>query len=173
MSGDAPVSGSSVGGTPAERLRALGIVLPVAAAPVANYVAAVRSGSLLVVSGQLPLVEGRLSASGKLGGGGIGGGGIGVEKGAEAARWCMINLIAQVDAALGGLGAVRRAVRLGGFIACTPDFTQHATVMNGASDLAVAVFGENGRHARSTVGVPSLPLDAPVEVEGLFEVDGF
>ena len=173
MSGDAPVTGNSAGansaaGTPAERLRALGIVLPVAAAPVANYVAAVRSGSLLVVSGQLPLVEGRLSASGKLGGGGIG-----VEKGAEAARWCMINLIAQVDAALGGLGAVRRVVRLGGFIACTPDFTQHATVMNGASDLAVAVFGENGRHARSTVGVPSLPLDAPVEVEGLFEVDGF
>ena len=154
------------GDTPAGRLAALGIVLPAAAAPVANYVAAVRTGSLLVVSGQLPLVEGRLSASGKLGGG------ISVEKGAEAARWCMINVIAQLDAALGGLHAVRRVVRLGGFVACTPDFTQHATVMNGASDLAVAVFGENGRHARSTVGVPSLPLDAPVEVEALFEVDG-
>ncbi len=154
------------GDTPAGRLLALGIVLPAAAAPVANYVAAVRSGSLLVVSGQLPLVEGRLSASGKLGGG------VTVEKGAEAARWCMINVIAQVDAALGGLHAVRRVVRLGGFVACTPDFTQHATVMNGASDLAVAVFGEIGRHARSTVGVPSLPLDAPVEVEALFEVDG-
>ena len=154
------------GDTPAGRLAALGIVLPAAAAPVANYVAAVRTGSLLVVSGQLPLVEGRLSASGKLGGG------ISVEKGAEAARWCMINVIAQLDAALGGLHAVRRVVRLGGFVACTPDFTQHATVMNGASDLAVAVFGEAGRHARSTVGVPSLPLDAPVEVEALFEVDG-
>ncbi len=154
------------GDTPAGRLQALGIVLPTAAAPVANYVAAVRSGGLLVVSGQLPLVEGRLSASGKLGGG------VTVEKGAEAARWCMINVIAQVEAALGGLHAVRRVVRLGGFVACTPDFTQHATVMNGASDLAVAVFGENGRHARSTVGVPSLPLDAPVEVEALFEVDG-
>lgn len=153
--------------SPAARLAALGIVLPAAAAPVANYVAAVRTGSLLVVSGQLPLVEGRLSASGKLGGG------VTVEVGAQAARFCMINLIAQLDAALGGLEKVRRVVRLGGFIACTPDFTQHATVMNGASDLAVAVFGDPGRHARSTVGVPSLPLDAPVEVEGLFEVDGF
>ncbi len=151
--------------TPAERLAALGIVLPAAAAPVANYVAYARSGALLVVSGQLPLVEGRLASSGKLGGG------VTVEMGAAAARACMINIVAQLDAALGGLSAVRRVVRLGGYIACTPDFTQHATVMNGASDLAVAIFGEAGRHARSTVGVPSLPLDAPVEVEGLFEVD--
>ncbi|NPD65448.1 RidA family protein [Lichenicola cladoniae] len=148
-----------------ERLAALGIVLPVAASPVANYVAVVRTGSLLVVSGQLPLVEGRLSANGKLGGG------ITVEVGAQAARQCMINVIAQLQAALGDLGKVRRVVRLGGFIACTPDFIQHATVMNGASDLAVAVFGDAGRHARSTIGVPSLPLDAPVEVEGLFEVE--
>lgn len=148
-----------------ERLAALGIVLPTAAAPVANYVAVVRTGSLLVVSGQLPLVEGRLSANGKLGGG------ITVEVGAQAARQCMINVIAQLQAALGDLGKIRRVVRLGGFIACTPDFIQHATVMNGASDLAVAVFGDAGRHARSTIGVPSLPLDAPVEVEGLFEVE--
>lgn len=148
-----------------ERLAALGIVLPVAASPVANYVAVVRTGSLLVVSGQLPLVEGRLSANGKLGGG------ITVEVGAQAARQCMINVIAQLQAALGDLGKIRRVVRLGGFIACTPDFIQHATVMNGASDLAVAVFGDAGRHARSTIGVPSLPLDAPVEVEGLFEVE--
>ena len=153
--------------TAAERLAALGIVLPTAAAPVANYVATVRSGNLLMVSGQLPLVEGRLSASGKLGGG------ITVEMGAAAARTCMINVIAQLQAALGSLQPVRRVVRLGGFIACTPDFIQHATVMNGASDLAVAIFGESGRHARSTVGVPSLPLDAPVEVEGLFEVGDF
>lgn len=152
-------------GTAAERLAALGIVLPTAAAPVANYVATARSGTLLVVSGQLPLVEGRLSISGKLGGG------VTVEMGAEAARRCMINVIAQLEAALGGLDRVSRVVRLGGFIACTPDFIQHATVMNGASDLAVAVFGEAGRHARSTIGVPSLPLDAPVEVEGLFEVE--
>lgn len=147
-----------------QRLAALGITLPVAAAPVANYVAAVITGNLLVVSGQLPLVEGRLSATGKLGGG------ISVEQGALAARACAINLLAQIKGALGSLDRVSRVVRLGGFIACTADFTQHATVMNGASDLIAAIFGETGRHARSTIGVPSLPLDAPVEVEGLFEI---
>lgn len=147
-----------------QRLAALGITLPVAAAPVANYVAAVVTGNLLVVSGQLPLVEGRLSATGKLGGG------ISVEQGALAARACAINLLAQIKGALGSLDRVSRVVRLGGFIACTADFTQHATVMNGASDLIAAIFGETGRHARSTIGVPSLPLDAPVEVEGLFEI---
>jgi len=151
-------------GSVIERLAAEGIVLPVAAAPVANYVAAVQTGNLVIVSGQLPLVEGRLVATGKLGGG------ITVEAGREAARFCMINVLAQLQAAIGDLSRLRRVVRLGGFIACTPDFTQHATVMNGASDLAVAVFGDAGRHARSTIGVPSLPLDAPVEVEGLFEV---
>jgi len=151
-------------GSVIERLAAEGIVLPVAAAPVANYVAAVQTGKLVIVSGQLPLVEGRLVATGKLGGG------ITVEAGREAARFCMINVLAQLQAAIGDLSRLRRVVRLGGFIACTPDFTQHATVMNGASDLAVAVFGDAGRHARSTIGVPSLPLDAPVEVEGLFEV---
>ena len=146
------------------RLAELGITLPVAAAPVANYVAAVVTGKLLVISGQLPLVEGRLSATGKLGGG------ISVEQGSLAARACAINILAQITAALGSLDRVTRVVRLGGFIACTADFTQHATVMNGASDLFAAIFGEAGRHARSTIGVPSLPLDAPVEVEGLFEI---
>ena len=149
---------------PDARLAALGVALPPAAAPVANYVATVLTGKLLVVSGQLPLVEGRLCATGKLGGG------VGVEQGAEAARACAVNLLAQVRGALGSLDRVSRVVRLGGFIACTADFTQHATVMNGASDLIASVFGECGRHARSTVGVPSLPLDAPVEVEGLFEI---
>jgi len=147
-----------------ERLAALGITLPIAATPVANYVAAVITGNLLVVSGQLPLIEGRLSATGKLGGG------VSIEQGSHAARTCAINLLAQIKAATGSLHRVRRVVRLGGFIACTADFTQHATVMNGASDLIAAIFGEAGRHARSTIGVPSLPLDAPVEVEGLFEI---
>ncbi len=146
------------------RLAELGVILPAAAAPVANYVAAVVSGKLLVISGQLPLVEGRLSVAGKLGGG------ISVEQGSLAARTCAINVLAQIKAALGSLDRVTRVVRLGGFIACTADFTQHATVMNGASDLVAAIFGEAGRHARSTIGVPSLPLDAPVEVEGLFEI---
>ncbi len=147
-----------------DRLAALGIVLPRAAAPVANYVAAVASGNLLVVSGQLPLVDGQLLLRGKLGGA------VGLEQGTEAARACMVNVLAQVQAAAGSLDRVARVVRLGGFIACEADFTQHAAVMNGASDLAVAVFGEAGRHARSTIGVASLPLDAPCEVEGMFEL---
>ncbi|MFT8816317.1 RidA family protein [Acetobacter fabarum] len=150
--------------TPQSRLAELGIDLPTPAAPVANYVACVQTGSLLVVSGQLPLHNGKLFATGKLGDT------VNVETAVEAARYSMINVIAQVQAAVGDLSRVKRVVRLGGFIACTPDFTAHASVMNGASDLAVAVFGDAGRHARSTVGVPSLPLDAPVEVEGLFEI---
>ena len=147
-----------------QRLQALGIILPAAAAPVANYVAAVITGNLLVVSGQLPLVDGRLSATGKLGGG------VNIEQGSAAARACAVNLMAQVKMRLGTLDRVVRVVRLGGFIACTADFKQHATVMNGASDLVAEIFGEAGQHARSTIGVPSLPLDAPVEVEGLFEI---
>lgn len=150
--------------TPEERLAELHITLPVPATPVANYVSYVRSGSLLVVSGQLPLVNGKLFATGKLGGA------VSVETAVEAAYHSMINVIAQVKAATGDLSRVKRVVRLGGFIACTPEFTNHAAVMNGASDLAVKVFGDAGRHARSTVGVPSLPLDAPVEVEGMFEI---
>ncbi|MCP1213592.1 RidA family protein [Acetobacter okinawensis] len=150
--------------TPQSRLAELGIDLPTPAAPVANYVACVQTGSLLVVSGQLPLHNGKLFATGKLGGT------VDVDTAVEAARYSMINVIAQVQAAVGDLARVKRVVRLGGFIACTPDFTAHASVMNGASDLAVAVFGDAGRHARSTVGVPSLPLDAPVEVEALFEI---
>ncbi len=147
-----------------QRLAAQGVTLPVAASPVANYVATVVTGNLLVVSGQLPLMEGRLIATGKLGGG------VSVEQGAAAARACAINLLAQIETSLGALNRLVRVVRLGGFIACTADFTQHATVMNGASDLFAAIFGEAGRHARSTIGVPSLPLDAPVEVDGLFEI---
>ncbi|MFT9330439.1 MAG: RidA family protein [Acetobacter persici] len=150
--------------TPEARLKDLGITLPTPAAPVANYVACVQTGNLLVVSGQLPLADGKLFATGKLGGA------VAVDTAVEAARYSMINLIAQVKAAVGDLSRVKRVVRLGGFIACTPEFTAHASVMNGASDLAVDVFGDAGRHARSTVGVPSLPLDAPVEVEGLFEI---
>ncbi|MEE8663364.1 MAG: RidA family protein [Acetobacter sp.] len=150
--------------TPENRLAALGINLPVPAVPVANYVSWVRSGNLITVSGQLPLRDGKLVATGKLGGS------VDEETGVLAARFCMINLIAQIKAAVGDLGKVTKVVRLGGFIACEPSFTKHAAVMNGASDLAVEVFGDAGRHARSTVGVPSLPLDAAVEVEGLFEV---
>lgn len=148
------------------RLQELGIELPEPAAPVANYIPYVVAGTLVVVSGQIPLREGRIAYTGKLGTGGVS-----VERGQEAARLCFVNLAAQVKAACGGdLDRVRRVVRLGGFIAATPEFTEHARVMNGASDLAVEIFGEAGRHARSTIGVPSLPGDAAVEVEGLFEI---
>lgn len=148
------------------RLRELGITLPEAAAPIANYVPFNLVGNLVVISGQLPLRGGALVAAGKLGAG------VSLEQGREAARASFLNLVAQLKAACGGdLDRVRRVVRLGGFIACTPEFTQHAQVMNGASDAAVEIFGETvGRHARTTVGVPSLPLDAAVEVEGMFEI---
>ncbi len=145
------------------RLAELGIVLPEPAVPVANYVPYVIEGSLAVLSGQLPFQDGKLLFSGKVGAD------VTMEHGQEAARRCFVNLLAQLRRAAGGdLDRVRRVIRLGGFIAAAPSFTHHASVMNGASDLAVAVFGEAGRHARVTVGVPSLPLDAPVEVEGMF-----
>ena len=147
------------------RLADLGLALPTPMAPVANYLPYVVSGNLVFVSGQLPARDGRIAYTGKVGEA------ITPEEGAEAAKLCFLNLLAQVKAACGGdLGRVRRIVRLGGFIAAPPGFTAHATVMNGASDLAVTVFGDSGRHARTTIGVPSLPGDAAVEVEGLFEL---
>ncbi len=146
------------------RLAELGITLPTPAAPIANYVPFNVSGNLVVVSGQIPLKDGKIAVTGKVGAG------VSMEDGVAAARLCFINLMAQVKAAVGDLDRVRRVIRLGGFIAAGPDFTQHAVVMNGASDLAVEVFGDAGRHARTTIGVPSLPGDAAVEVEGMFEL---
>jgi enamine deaminase RidA (YjgF/YER057c/UK114 family) len=152
-------------GTIEKTLEELGIALPTPAAPVANYVGFVRSGRLLFVSGQICLANGALVAAGKLGGT------VTVEQGVAAARACGINVLAQVKAALGDLDKVARVVRLGGFVNATPDFLDAPKVMNGASDLMVAVFGEKGRHARTTVGVAVLPADAAIEVEGIFEVD--
>jgi enamine deaminase RidA (YjgF/YER057c/UK114 family) len=147
------------------RLLDLGITLPAPAAPVANYIPFNVTGNLVVISGQIPLVEGRIACTGKVGAS------VSLEDGRAAARLCFINLLAQLKAACGGdLDRVTRVVRLGGFIAAGPEFTQQAVVMNGASDLAVEVFGEAGRHARTTIGVPSLPGDAAVEVEGMFEI---
>lgn len=146
-----------------ERLANLGITVPVPMPPVATYVPVTVAGNLVVVSGQLPAIDGKVAVTGKLGGG------VSLEEGQHAARLCLINVLAQLQAALpGGLLSVTKVLRLGGFIAATADFTQHAVVMNGASDLTVAAFGEAGRHARSTIGVASLPLDAAVEVEGMF-----
>jgi enamine deaminase RidA (YjgF/YER057c/UK114 family) len=132
-------------------------------APVATYVPVTIAGALVIVSGQLPAIDGKVAVTGKLGAG------VTIEEGQHAARLCLINILAQLQTALpGGLDSITKVLRLGGFIAATPDFSQHATVMNGASDLTVAAFGEAGRHARSTIGVASLPLNAAVEVEGMF-----
>jgi enamine deaminase RidA (YjgF/YER057c/UK114 family) len=152
-------------GTIESKLTELGITLPTPAAPVANYVGFVRTARLLVVSGQLCLgTDGKLVATGKLGAG------VSVEDGQKAARVCAINLLAQVKAALGDLDKVTRVVRLGGFISSDPTFLDGPKVMNGASDLMVSLFGDKGKHARTTIGVAVLPLDAAVEVEGMFEV---
>jgi enamine deaminase RidA (YjgF/YER057c/UK114 family) len=147
------------------KLTELGLTLPALAAPIANYVGFVRTGDLLFVSGQLCLgADGKLVAKGKLGAE------VSIEDGQKAARACAINLLAQIKAAVGDLDRVVRVVRLGGFISSVPLFLDGPKVMNGASDLMVTVFGDKGRHARTTIGVAVLPLDAAVEVEGLFEV---
>lgn len=149
------------------RLAELGITLPTPATPVANYVSFVQSGSLLVISGQLPIgADGSLADAHK----GKVGADVSPEAGAEAARLAAINVLAQAQAAVGDLSRIVRVVRLGGFINVAPGFTAVAPVMNGASDLVVAVLGDAGRHARSTVGVAELPLGVAVEVEAIFEV---
>jgi enamine deaminase RidA (YjgF/YER057c/UK114 family) len=148
-----------------DRLAALGLVLPEPPLPVATYVPYTIHSGLVTISGQLPLQAGKIVAIGKLGAE------IDVDTGRLAARLCFINLLAQLRAACDGdLDRVTGILRLGGFIASAPDFTQQAAVMNGASDLAVEVFGDVGRHARSTIGVAALPLGAAVEVEGLFAI---
>ena len=152
-------------GSVERKLASLGINLPTPASPIANYVPFVRSGDMLMVSGQLCFDhDGNLVAKGQLGGG------VSMDDGQKAARACAVNLLAQLKAALGDLDKVARVVRLGGFINSAPGFADGPKVMNGASDLMVEVFGEKGRHARSTVGVAALPADAAVEVEGQFEV---
>jgi len=152
-------------GTVEKKLTELGIVLPTPATPVANYIPFVRVGALLFVSGQICLdASGKLVAKGRLGDG------VSVEDGQKAARACAINVLAQVKAALGDLDKVKQVARLGGFINSSPSFLEGPKVMNGASDLMVAVLGDKGRHARTTVGVAALPADAAVEVEGIFEV---
>lgn len=148
-----------------QKLADQGVVLHQAPAPVANYVPVVRTGNLIFVSGQVCFdPSGKLIAKGKLGAG------VSLEQGVAAARGCAVNLLAQLKAALGDLDKVTRVVRLGGFINSAPDFLDGPKVLNGASDLMVAAFGDKGRHARTTVGVAALPADAAVEVEGIFEV---
>ncbi len=149
----------------AARLRELGLVLPAPAAAVANYVPWLVSGALVFVSGQLPLHDGKLAVAGRLGDG------VSLDDGIRAAKLCALNLLAQASAAAGGdLDRIRRVVRLTGFIASAPGFTDQPRVMNGASDLMVEVLGEAGRHARVAVGAAVLPLDAAIEVDGIFEI---
>jgi enamine deaminase RidA (YjgF/YER057c/UK114 family) len=155
----------AMAGTVENKLKGLGIALKEAPAPVANYLPFVRTGNMLVVSGQLCFDgAGKLVASGQLGAD------VSIEDGQKAARACAVNLLAQVKAALGDLDKVVRVVRLGGFVNSVTGFVDGPKVMNGASDVMVAAFGERGKHARSTVGVAALPADAAIEVEGLFEV---
>lgn len=146
------------------RLKDLNITLPTPPAPVAAYVAFTVSGKLVHIAGQLPLADGALTCSGHLGGT------VSVEDGQAAARLCAINVVAQVKAACGDLGKVARCLKLNVFIAATPDFTRQPEVANGASELIAAIFGDAGRHARSSVGVASLPRGAAVEVDAVFEL---
>ena len=145
------------------RLKELGLTLPSAPVAVANYVPFVKSGSLVFVSGQLPLQDGALKHTGLVGAG------VTLEQAVEAARVCGLNLIAQVKAACqGDLDQVTRVVQLTGFVAAAADFADHPTVINGASDLMVQIFGEAGRHSRAAVGASSLPRKAPVEIAAVF-----
>lgn len=150
--------------TPEERLAGLGISLPEAPPPAAAYVPWIRSGSLVFTAGQLPLEQGVLVTIGKLGAE------VPTESGQRCARACAINVIAQLKAAVGELSRVQRIVKLTVFVASTPGFAEQHLVANGASELIGEVFGDEGRHARSAVGVASLPMDAPVEVEAIAEV---
>ncbi len=147
------------------RLNELGIELPQPAAPVANYVPFTVSGNLVFISGQICQWNGELRFVGKLGGA------ISIVDGREAARLCALNILAHLRVACGGdLDRVRRCLRVGGFVNCTPEFTDMPQVVNGASDLMVAVFGDGGRHARAAVGTSSLPGGVAVEVEAIFEI---
>jgi len=148
------------------RLAELGLSLPEAAAPAANYVPYVQTGNLVVISGQITLENGALKYIGRVGQD------FTTEQAYEAAKLCGLNLIAQLKEACGGnLDRVKRVVRLGGFVNCTADFTEQPKVVNGASDLMAEVFGDAGKHARAAVGVNSLPLGVAVEVDGMFELD--
>jgi len=147
------------------RLKELGITLPAAPAPVANYVPFVIAGSLLFISGQVPLDGGKVRHVGSVGDT------LSIEAGQDAARLCAINILAQAKSALhGDLDRIARCIKLGGFVSCTPAFKDHPKVVNAASDLMVAVLGDAGRHARFAVGAPSLPLGAAVEIEAIFEI---
>jgi enamine deaminase RidA (YjgF/YER057c/UK114 family) len=150
--------------SPAGRLAALGLTLPSVAVPVAAYVPAVRTGGFVYTSGQLPTVDGKLPAVGKVGAE------VSAADAAGMARTCALNALAAAASAAGGLDAIGRIVKITGFVASAPGFSGQPQVVNGASELLIEVFGQDGRHARSAVGVAELPLNAPVEVELIAEL---
>jgi enamine deaminase RidA (YjgF/YER057c/UK114 family) len=152
--------------TAAGRLAELGLTLPSVVAPAGSYVPAVRTGQFVYTAGQLPVVDGKLPATGKVGAE------VSPSDAAAMARTCALNALAAAAAAAGGLDQIARIVKVVGFVASAPGFNAQPQVINGASDLLVEVFGEDGRHARSAVGVAELPLNAPVEVELIAEVRG-
>ena len=151
--------------SPEQRLAELGLTLPPVPAPVAAYIPSVRSGAYVFTSGQVPMVDGALQVTGKVGAE------VSAEQAKELARTAVLNAIAAVHAEVGDLSRVRRIVKVVGYVASAPDFTGQPGVVNGASELLGEVFGDAGRHARSAVGVAVLPLDAPVEIELIVEVD--
>jgi enamine deaminase RidA (YjgF/YER057c/UK114 family) len=150
--------------SPEHRLAALGLTLPTVTPPLAAYVPAVRTGSYVYTAGQVPVVDGQLLATGKVGAE------VGVTEAAALARTCALNALAAAASVAGGLSGIKRIVKVTGFVASAPDFTGQPQVVNGASELLLEVFGEAGRHARSAVGTAVLPLDAPVEIELIAEV---
>jgi enamine deaminase RidA (YjgF/YER057c/UK114 family) len=152
--------------TAAGRLAELGLTLPPVVAPAGSYVPAVRTGQFVYTAGQLPVVDGKLPATGKVGAE------VSPSDAAVLARTCALNALAAAAAAAGGLDQIARIVKVVGFVASAPGFNAQPQVINGASDLLVEVFGEDGRHARSAVGVAELPLNAPVEVELIAEIRG-
>jgi enamine deaminase RidA (YjgF/YER057c/UK114 family) len=161
-----PEPPGEAGATPEARLAALGVELPQAPGPAAAYIPTVQTGDLVYVSGQVPMERGSLVTTGKLGAE------VPLEAGQRCARVCAVNVLAQLKATLGDLSRVRRVVKLTVFVASEPGFSEQHLVANGASEFLAEVFGEAGRHARSAVGMASLPLNAPVEVEAIVEVTG-
>jgi len=151
----------------ARRLAELGITLPEPGKPGGNYLSHVITGDLVFLAGQVPRTAGRIVCAGKVGGT------VSVEQAQAAARLCALNLLAELQVACdGNLDRVVQCVRVGGFVSCVPEFREHPKVINGASDLIVEIFGERGRHARTSVGVAALPGDSAVEVEAVFQIAG-
>ncbi len=154
---------SAEGSSPADRLAALGLTLPPVVAPLAAYVPAVKSGTIVYTAGQLPLADGQLPAAGKVGAE------VSTAEAAALARTCVLNALAAAASVAGGLSSIRRIVKLTGYVASAPDFTGQPQVVNGASELLLEIFGDAGRHARSAVGTAVLPLNSPVELELIVE----